>query len=596
MNRPREREAQAPRPRFGREDGQAMLFGVITLLFVFVLIFAVFRVGMVSHRRMEVQNAADLAAYAGANVEANNISMMAFINRGMAFIYYNLMRYAVDVAVFGTMKTYKDHDGFELSFLNIGYMGARTCPDDYIDTEGINLTGKKIGELYSDAKSNWDDDVPDGVDWIRDLYETNRGIADSTPLLVRREVYLVGTENGAVHVCMFPDAIRSAAPESSGFTMNFNPHQGEDGETSFVKHEKDLNRWAYKIAVDSYWPEPLTPHPFVKNEKIPDWFNAITGKPRSSDAYYQIRECWNKRDMDHDQQHWSYIWPWKMEPPGHFHHWHIHWKVIDYVTIPVAIHKNGHNYDDGHTTWWDYYTPFIPMPFPLDGYIHHAVLDCPTCFRFNLVKWDADGDLSTDIFKDLSDSDAGNRAEVPIRDGWPHQQPGQFAPPLVLDRAVFKYGINVGTWRPPDIRGGFLDDAEWGYFAVASAKVGFLRNGRVVVFRQDTRSAGDPNKDFDAWISSANNLYELQWGAKLVPVKDALYDKSTAVLFRGIAGGIWMNNYRDPVGNLSVNLKLATMPIEVREGYGPGSGFGTKQKKLFWNWYDSPGIEGAVRH
>ena len=64
-----------------------MVIGVMTMLYVVLLVFAVFRAGIISHRKMTTQSAADLAAYAGASVEANSVSMMAFMNRGMAFIF-----------------------------------------------------------------------------------------------------------------------------------------------------------------------------------------------------------------------------------------------------------------------------------------------------------------------------------------------------------------------------------------------------------------------------------------------------------------------------------------------------------------------------
>lgn len=601
--------APEPSPERGQsgEEGQALLFAVISFMFVFVLIFSVYRTGWVSHRKMQMQNAADLAAYAGASVEANNVSMMAFVNRGMAFIYYNLMRYSVDCSVFALFKEYKDHDGYPifpeggLGFLNFGYFGARTAPDDWIATKGavLAIPQKNIKTLYSESKERYDDQVPKGLEWVQDLYEINRGLAEATPLLVRKEVYEIATANGAERVCLYPDTKKAllGGREHRELTFNFDPHRGEENpkQPEYVTHEEDLDRWAYKIAVDDYYPTisfPIIPKG-VQNDKIPEWYDAKQAKPKNDEHYYQIRECWNNRCMDHadDKSHMGAgggAWPWRMKPAGHMHHFHSHFKQVGSVPVPwLGVPTRDGHQQDGHwhgPSGWTYYVPIIPMPFPVDMYLHHAVIDCPTCFRINILKWDADQDLSTDVMLELDDTDVGNYKKLPIADHWPHKNPSKYAPPLVLGEDFFKYGVNVGVWRKPTQTGNWLSDAEWGYFAVASAKAGPIVSDKVVVYRLDTRQQGNKDRDIKTWVESTNNLYHLEWGAKLIPVRDALYDgnRKTDYLMRGIINGTWMMNWRDPVGDVSITWKLRFMRM-------PG-------RIVPWNWNSSGPNDDVMKH
>ncbi len=680
------RPPSAPVARTGEaetgEEGQAMVFAVITFLFVFVMIFATFRAGWVSHRKMQLQNAADLAAYAGASVEANSVSMMAFLNRGQAFIYYNLMRYPVDCAVWSLFKEFKDHTGWiPGKFVNMvdqyagAYFGHREAPDEWIATEGAALlvnASSDINELVNDAKDHYDNEVDDGLEWIQDIYKLNRAMAEATPMIIRREVYDVATANGATRVCMFPDALDGAAQSSDAkdMTLDFAPvDEGESGQTPYVEHETDLDRWAYKIAVDwGYEIEiplvgiNLPMHPGVSEDSplallggrtmpIPEWFDATQAKVfnDNEEDYYQIRECWNIRDLEHatDMSHMGTAWPFMMNPAGHFHHAHAHFKMFGSIPVPwwgfpsvpripfvgnipvVGSDYLGHD-SDNHwhaLSGWDFYTPVLPPGGP-DGHDHHAVLLCLTCFRAIeppafVLGWDADVDLSTDVMLELDDADlSGSKyVSLPIREYWPHEQPSQYAPPLVLGDAFFKYGINVGAYRAPEQSGNWLADSSWGYFCVASAKSGpmgpvpednetedyeyesegedktgkkrgsiddwFQNNppDRVIVFRDDTRQAGRVNKDYEEFLRSSWNLYHIPWGAKLVPVKDALYDKDTSFLMKGLANGIWMQSgpkWRDSVGEVALNGKLNAM-------LHPGTG-------IPFNLNDNGSLEAIMKH
>ncbi|MHC5039535.1 MAG: flp pilus-assembly TadE/G-like family protein, partial [Planctomycetota bacterium] len=82
------------------EKGQGLLFGVVSLFILCLCTAMVYNLGQVTNTRTRVQSAADSAALSGALVEADIGSSIAWMNDGMAYVYYHLMRYAVDVIVY----------------------------------------------------------------------------------------------------------------------------------------------------------------------------------------------------------------------------------------------------------------------------------------------------------------------------------------------------------------------------------------------------------------------------------------------------------------------------------------------------------------
>ena len=62
------------------EDGVALAFGITFFLLVFLLGMSVYAAGETVRQRMELQNAADAAAYSAAVVQADTLSRIACIN------------------------------------------------------------------------------------------------------------------------------------------------------------------------------------------------------------------------------------------------------------------------------------------------------------------------------------------------------------------------------------------------------------------------------------------------------------------------------------------------------------------------------------
>lgn len=172
-----------------------MVFGAISLFILVSFTAMVFNVGQVVSHRVEIQNAADAAARSGALAEANLVSTIAFLNDGMAYIYYNMMRYATNVTVFGTLAELKE--------------AGPPYPDD--NTVGVT---DPVGR-YNDAFREADTWIPRCETWLNIINRVERSMALSGALLVKREIRRSAIENaahkvgdetkGVEAVALFPD-------------------------------------------------------------------------------------------------------------------------------------------------------------------------------------------------------------------------------------------------------------------------------------------------------------------------------------------------------------------------------------------------------
>ncbi len=86
------------------EDGQSLIFGVLSVFIVLFFGAMVLGVGRVTARRVQLQHAADSAAYAAASVESEALNLIASLNTAMARIRGRSMRYLADVYAYGTLS------------------------------------------------------------------------------------------------------------------------------------------------------------------------------------------------------------------------------------------------------------------------------------------------------------------------------------------------------------------------------------------------------------------------------------------------------------------------------------------------------------
>lgn len=81
------------------ESGVVLAFTVIVFLSLFVIACSVYAVGENIRQRIELQNAADAAAYSGAVVQADALSRIAVINKALAWTYVQMGREVMDYDV-----------------------------------------------------------------------------------------------------------------------------------------------------------------------------------------------------------------------------------------------------------------------------------------------------------------------------------------------------------------------------------------------------------------------------------------------------------------------------------------------------------------
>lgn len=239
----------ANRRRLQRQRGSTMTFAAITLFVVIAFCAMVFNTGRVVTTRMEIQNAADAAAYSGALVKANSLSTLTSINDGMAHIYWYMMRYNVDVVVLGTLACIADHPE----------SGDPKAPDYY-----VGLLQAKI--QYETAYRNAQIMIPRGQLTLRTLAKMERAIALATPVMMQKTIYAVARDNGAERVSIFPPLQR---------LTNLSKYH-------FVEDDR-IERFADQRAKRQ-----------VGRNELPDWYVAVKGRTKGDKEYHQTRMCWNR--------------------------------------------------------------------------------------------------------------------------------------------------------------------------------------------------------------------------------------------------------------------------------------------------------------
>lgn len=184
--------------RFARdESGQGLIFGAVTLFVLVFCVSMVHNVGQVAAERTRCQSAADAAAYSGALVEADVVSSVAWMNEGMAYVYYHLMRYVVDNICYATLRRFKQHPP----------SGGPTIPDSLL---GIDNVEAKYQASHARAEE-W---LDRGEDWLRRVSNIEESMAMSCFSLMRQEVFRVARENGAEYVTVWPDLVFWPDPDS----------------------------------------------------------------------------------------------------------------------------------------------------------------------------------------------------------------------------------------------------------------------------------------------------------------------------------------------------------------------------------------------
>ncbi|HUS59422.1 MAG TPA: hypothetical protein VM141_12290 [Planctomycetota bacterium] len=170
------------------QSAQGMVFGAISLFLLAACVGLAHNSGIVTSRRVQTQSAADAAAYAGSLTSANILSDVAWMNDGMAYVYYNLMRYAVDVTVYRTLAEIKEHNYWPEGKRGMTYIPP---PSEY-----YMMAGGDPVVLYEEAYQRAEQMVPRAEKWMGILSDMERALAISGKYLVREAVCRTAAEHG----------------------------------------------------------------------------------------------------------------------------------------------------------------------------------------------------------------------------------------------------------------------------------------------------------------------------------------------------------------------------------------------------------------
>lgn len=138
------------------ESGVVFAFTVVVFLSLFVIACSVYGVGENIRQRIELQNAADAAAYSAGVVQADALSRVAAINKALAWTHVTMgravMDYDVDVWLEWTIKKWRHRDQ-EISIWKM----QGNCPQHWVGngTHGQVLLNQSQTKTINELESMW---------------------------------------------------------------------------------------------------------------------------------------------------------------------------------------------------------------------------------------------------------------------------------------------------------------------------------------------------------------------------------------------------------------------------------------------------------
>ncbi len=233
------------------EDGQSLIFGILSVFIVLFFGATVLGVGRVTSRRVQMQHAADSAAYAAVAKESESLNLIAAINTAMARTRGRSMEYIADVYMYGVLneirqRIVQSHGELQESEAERDRLLEQLADNGDLSTserESIEEEIERIEEriaVLEEAYDGWefgvDPGVPDswhiidkvGIDradlefeaaseraatwigaaggWIEHLSRLQHTTAILAPQLASEAVYEVATKQGARYASVFPSS------------------------------------------------------------------------------------------------------------------------------------------------------------------------------------------------------------------------------------------------------------------------------------------------------------------------------------------------------------------------------------------------------
>ncbi len=249
------------------EEGQALVFSVISVMFLLFFTISVFRIGYISSTKMKVQGVADAAAYSMALNQADALSALAWINDGIAQTQYHMSRYAVEVIVRGVDLEFAKPTS---PYATNSYKLTRE-PDP-------NVNASNAQTAYDNAYQRAQQNIPDGKRLIKQLNDLQEKILEDTAAKIRDAG--VDKELGAAFSMTVGRSGQRGAERAAIF-----PDVDELDPNLYVEREIDMTRFGIAHGV--------VPSMHPNDQGLPrwtDWFDSgLRGVPFYSNGVANYR-------------------------------------------------------------------------------------------------------------------------------------------------------------------------------------------------------------------------------------------------------------------------------------------------------------------
>lgn len=559
------------------EEGATLVFAAATFFALAMSIMFVLQIGFISSDRLQMQGAADSAAYSGALVEANSLNAIGQINDGITYVNYIAMRHAIDGVVYAsTLRQYTswygnwreptaDADGGKHGYVIMGG-----------DEDEGNKRIKHIVNHYdpSEAPRGKRGRLHETLDWRRELYFAARLIMRATPSLVKTTASEVAAANGASHVG-FSDDLEKAWELGEGETDGFSDraYTSDEDDYSPSMYERYEGRKVVQLDVVASNTAKASERKLPRGDSE-KWYNHQQGKFLGDDAsggggyYYQVRLCWRKEDWDHGEKTKSNhsTSPFNryeigVAPNAHWHHGHTHYGTDPVYGFPVPalghveadprkfLDEGGHQ-DEARDIHEATSSPFFPLhqSDPWKPIAHHAVRDCRNCFPGHTRSkyWPNPSTKGKSKYSQIMASAELRPGSIKSLNADLNRKVNYFGDslgerligPIALREPILRSGLTVATWERSRGIGRLLPESPWGMIAIASAQIGIetpngvtplesLKDGQAqyaggpaVPYWDKDGGSGQNSRD-----SKTNLFYDLPGGrdgfhfsARLVPV------------------------------------------------------------------------------
>lgn len=130
------------------QEGFVLMLTLSIFLFLFLLSMSIYAVGDTIHKKIQIQNACDAAAYSAAVVQADGLSRMATVNRAMSWTYVQMTNHQMDYITYRWLR-----------------LTAKRFQEDYDNAKAFH-TGVVIGY----QSGGWATLISWGIDLVASLF------------------------------------------------------------------------------------------------------------------------------------------------------------------------------------------------------------------------------------------------------------------------------------------------------------------------------------------------------------------------------------------------------------------------------------------